>query len=204
MSEEIKKVEGENQQSLPDQDKPSQDQTTTEEQTTEQTADDKIKALEEKFKKEISGLNRKNSELEKEKRELERAKLSEEEKLLAEKEDLKAEIESLEVVKKAAIVAQNLFKAGLPAELTERVKGETEEEIIADIQELETFINQEAEKRAEKIINSRLGGEAPKAGSNADLNSLQAAYNKAKENRDQTGMIAAKRQASLQGVDIID
>lgn len=202
MSEEIKPVEGESQQSEKqvDQDVQSQDQTTT----TEQTADEKIKALEAKFKEELRGVNRRNSELEKEKRELERAKLSEEEKLKAEKDDLQAEIESLELVKKAAIVAQNLYKAGLPTELTHRIKGDTEEEIAADIQDLDNFLNQEAEKRAEKIINSRLGGEAPKAGSNADLNTLQGIYNKAKEKNDMPGMLAVKRKASLEGVEITD
>lgn len=198
MSEEIKKVEGEDQQPLPVQDEPSQ------EQTTEQEADEQIKALEDKHKEQLRGLNRKNSELEKEKRELERAKLSDEEKMKAEKEDLKAEIESLELVKKSAIVAQNLYKAGLPTELSDRVNGETEEEIIDDIQVLEKFLNQEAEKRAEKIINGRLGGEAPKAGSSADLNSLQVSYNKAKERKDMPGMLAVKRRASLEGINITD
>ena len=122
-------------------------------------------------KKEIAGLNRKNSEYEKAIQAKELEKLSEKERAEAEleikrkeKEQLDNEIKNLS---RSRVVDKVLFENNIPPDFADRIKGETEEEIIKDVKALNDYINKLVEERKTKEINAALGGRAPVAGNTA-------------------------------------
>lgn len=122
-------------------------------------------------KKEIAGLNRKNSEYEKAIQAKELEKLSEKERAEAEleikrkeKEQLDNEIKNLS---RSRVVDKVLFENNIPPDFADRIKGETEEEIIKDVKSLNDYINKLVEERKTKEINAALGGRAPVAGDTA-------------------------------------
>ena len=122
-------------------------------------------------KKEIAGLNRKNSEYEKAIQAKELEKLSEKERAEAEleikrkeKEQLDNEIKNLS---RSRVVDKVLFENNIPPDFANRIKGETEEEIIKDVKALNDYINKIVEERKTKEINTALGGRAPVAGNTA-------------------------------------
>jgi vacuolar-type H+-ATPase subunit I/STV1 len=135
-----------------------------------------VKEMETRFKKELAGLNKKNSELERALKDSELAKLTEAERLKAETEMLKAEKTKVEQETKqltrARVIDKSLFDAGLPQDFAKRISGDNEESIAEDIKAFTDFINAEAEKRAEKIINERLGGKAPIKGAAVSQKSM--------------------------------
>jgi len=119
-------------------------------------------------KKEIAGLNRKNSEYEKAIQAKELEKLSEKERAEAEleikrkeKEQLDNEIKNLS---RSRVVDKVLFENNIPPDFADRIKGETEEEIIKDVKMFNDYINKIVEERKTKEINTALGGRAPVAG----------------------------------------
>lgn len=122
-------------------------------------------------KKEIAGLNRKNSEYEKTIQAKELEKLSEKERAekeleikRKEKEQLDNEIKNLS---RSRVVDKVLFENNIPPDFADRIKGETEEEIIKDVKALNDYINKIVEERKTKEINTALGGRAPVAGNTA-------------------------------------
>jgi hypothetical protein len=118
----------------------------------------------EQFKSEIAGLNRKNSEYEKEikAKELEgKSEAEQKELLLLEKEAIQKEIIELN---RGRIVDKTLNDSGLPLDFAKRIIGADEVSIVADIKVFSEFIEATAQKRAESIINERLGGKTPEAG----------------------------------------
>ena len=167
---------------------------------------EEVEKIQEQSKNEIAGLNRRNSELENKIKEAEKAKMTEEERLKTELEEARTEKERIEKetqeLTRARIVDKTLFDAGLPQEFAKRVNGNDEESILADVTAFQEFINNEAEKRAESIINERLGGKAPKAGDLPDTSSLQAQYDNARKKQDFATCVAIKRKAQADGVQI--
>ena len=119
-------------------------------------------------KKEIAGLNRKNSEYEKAIQAKELEKLSEKERAEAELEIKKKEKEQLDNeiknLSRSRVVDKVLFENNIPPDFANRIKGETEEEIIKDVKSLNDYINKIVEERKTKEINTALGGRAPIAG----------------------------------------
>lgn len=144
---------------------------TTQDQTPQPDQADISKRLEElesKWKKEVAGRDRRIAELDKKVQEAELAKLDEKEraeKLLenANKEYERITAETAEKERQFAI-KEKLYNAGLPQTFAKRITGQTEEEIDADIKELQSFLDSEKDKLVEKTINERLGGISPKAG----------------------------------------
>lgn len=176
------------------------------EEKTEINTDDKLKEMEERWKKEIAGLNRRNSELQKTLEEKELEKLNEEDKAKEQlrraqedKERIETEIKELN---KSRLVDKYLHESNLPTNLAKRINGEDEETIQADVKDLVDFINAEVEKRAEATINERLGGQPPKSGATPDDTTLQAQYEAAKKAGNIAQCIAIKRAASVEGVEI--
>jgi len=95
-------------------------------------------------------------------------KLSEKERAEAEleikrkeKEQLDNEIKNLS---RSRVVDKVLFENNIPPDFANRIKGETEEEIIKDVKALNDYINKIVEERKTKEINTALGGRAPVAG----------------------------------------
>ncbi|MCP3685565.1 MAG: DUF4355 domain-containing protein [bacterium] len=124
-----------------------------------------VQDMKEEFKKELSGLNRKNSELETEKKELERQGLEEKERTKLELEDVKEarlkEESELKSLRRIRVVENTLVDAGLPLDLANRINGDLDEDIKADVTALKDWFQSAVEKEAEKITNERLGGKPP-------------------------------------------
>jgi hypothetical protein len=175
---------------------------------------EKVSIALESHKKEIAGLNRRNSELEKALKEKEDHEKELELKSLDEKERSKRELELAKEEKKKIeeetqklkierIIDKSLFDVGLPQEFAKHINGETEEEIKDDISGLNEFINKQVEDRIEKEINKRLSGNKPIGNDKpVDVNNLQSAYDKAKENNNGPLKIAILRKAKEEGIDI--
>ena len=163
-------------------------------------ANAKLKAeLEERYKKEIAGLNKRNSELEGKVKKTELEKMSEAERIEAERKELEAEKQTIKQQKIDLMVAKELANSGLPEEFAKRISGETEDEIKADVKWLKDFLTSKAHELSEGEIAKRLGGEAPKGGQKPDVSTLQGMYDKAKTRNDVAGMLAIKRQAKQAG-----
>ncbi len=138
-----------------------------------------IQALKDGFKKEISGLNRKNSELEKEKTDLERQGLEEQERIKLELDDMKEaklkEEQELTQLRRERTIESALVSAELPIQLARRINGSSDEEINSDIAEMKEFIQKISEEKAEKIVNERLGGKPPVQGKTPDGTTMKQA-----------------------------
>lgn len=135
--------------------------------------------LEEKFKRETAGLNKKVSDLEKLIKAKERegmdesaAKKAELDEILQEKERILKENQQL---LKKRTVDTLLHESGLPLKLFEdRILGTTEEEIKADVEAVKTFIESEVAKRVEAQVSEALKGKTPgKQGEDAKKMTLE-------------------------------
>lgn len=163
-------------------------------------ANAKLKSeLEERYKKEIAGLNKRNSELEGKVKKTELEKMSEAERIEAERKELEAEKQTIKQQKIDLMVAKELASSGLPEEFAKRISGETEEEIKADVKWLNDFLTKKAHELSQGEIAKRLGGDVPKGGQKPDVSTLQGMYDKAKARNDVAGMVAIKRQAKQAG-----
>ena len=163
-------------------------------------ANAKLKAeLEERYKKEIAGLNKRNSELEGKVKKTELEKMSEAERIEAERKELEAEKQTIKQQKIDLMVAKELANSGLPEEFAKRISGETEDEIKADVKWLKDFLTSKAHELSEGEIAKRLAGDTPKGGQKTDVSTLQGMYDKAKARNDVAGMVAIKRQAKQAG-----
>jgi len=127
-------------------------------------ATDRLVELEEKYKKELAGLNKRNSELEKKVKLTEQEKMTEAEKLEAERKELQAEKDSIKREKINLQIIKELASVGLPADFANRISGETEDEIKADVKALNKFLDERAHERSEAEIAKRLKGDNPKGG----------------------------------------
>lgn len=166
-------------------------------------SEDILLQIKEQHKKELAGLNRRNEELRKQIQDKDLEKLSAEERLkeeirLAKEEKEKIETET-EKIKRERIIDKLLFDAGLPQKFSSRINGKEENEIEKDILDFQNFINAEAEKRAEAIINQRLGGKAPSGGAVID-EGHQALYDNARKSGNMAQAIAIKRAAQKEGI----
>jgi hypothetical protein len=124
------------------------------------------KELEEKYKSEIAGLNRKTNELQKalKEKELEgKSEAEQAEALRLEKEQIQKEIAELN---RGRLIDKQLDSAGLPLDFAKRITGADESSIETDVKEFGEYIEKIALQKAEKIINERLGGAPPESGSN--------------------------------------
>lgn len=126
--------------------------------------DSKIVELEEKYKKELAGLNKRNSELEKKVKLTEQEKMTEAEKLEAERKELQAEKDSIKREKINLQIIKELASVGLPADFANRISGENEDEIKADVKALNKFLDERAHERSEAEIAKRLKGDIPRGG----------------------------------------
>ena len=163
-------------------------------------ANAKLKAeLEERYKKEIAGLNKRNSELEGKVKKAEQEKMTEAERIEAERKELEAEKQTIKQQKIDLMVAKELANSGLPEEFAKRISGETEDEIKADVKWLKDFLTTKAHELSQGEIAKRLGGEPPKGGQKTEVSTLQGMYDKAKTRNDVAGMLAIKRQAKQAG-----
>ena len=119
-------------------------------------------------KAEIAGLNRKNSEYEKAIQAKELEKLSEKERAEKELEFLKQEKEKeqaeTERLRRDRIVDKILFDNNIPLEFNERIKGNTQEEILSDVKAFNDFVEKIVVQRVEKTVKEKLGGAAPIGG----------------------------------------
>ncbi len=140
----------------------AQEQVQVEEPKVEAT--DKLVELEEKYKKELAGLNKRNSELEKKVKLTEQEKMTEAEKLEAERKELQAEKDSIKREKINLQIIKELASVGLPADFANRISGENEDEIKADVKALNKFLDERAHERSEAEIAKRLKGDNPKGG----------------------------------------
>jgi len=156
------------------------------------------KALEDS-KKEISGLNRKNTEYEKAIQQKELEKLSEQDRAKAElelikQEKLKTEAEIKEI-SLARVIDTELFNAGITPEFAKRIKGETPEEIKADIKLFKEQYDKDVNALVEKKVNEALGGKPPATGgtpSGSLRQQLINQYNEAEKKGDGAAMFSLK------------
>ena len=120
--------------------------------------------IQEQFKSEISGLNRKNTELQTtlKTRELEGKTVAEQKELLLQE---KIQIEK-DIIKlnRGRIIDRELSEAGLPLELSSRIQGSDEANIKADVITLSAYIQKLAQDKADGIINKKLAGKPPEDG----------------------------------------
>jgi hypothetical protein len=159
---------------------------------------EKAKAeLEEKFKTEIAGLNRKNSEIAKELKQKELEGKSEAEQVEAlrkEKEDILKEVENLN---RSRIVDKELDSAGLPLDFAKRIIGKDETEIAEDIKAFKTYIDELVKTQAQADINSKLGGSTPEGGAPPSETTLDEKIQKAQAAGDFVTVMALKDQKKL-------
>ena len=142
----------------------AEEQVQVEEPKVEQELDSKLVELEEKYKKELAGLNKRNSELEKKVKLTEQEKMTEAEKLEAERKELQAEKDSIKRERINLQIIKELASVGLPADFANRISGETEDEIKADVKALNKYLDTRAHELSEAEIAKRLKGENPKGG----------------------------------------
>ena len=159
----------------------------------------RLAELEERYKKELAGLNKRNSELEKKVKLTEQEKMTEAERLEAERKELQAEKDAIKREKINLQIIKELASVGLPADFANRISGETEDEIKADVKAMKDFLDKKAHELSEAEIAKRLAGDAPKGGQKTDVSTLQGMYDKAKARNDVAGMVAIKRQAKKAG-----
>ena len=179
----------------------AQEQVQVEEPKVEESAglDKRLAELEERYKKELAGLNKRNSELEKKVKLTEQEKMTEAERLEAERKELQAEKDAIKREKINLQIIKELASVGLPADFANRISGENEDEIKADVKALKEFLDKKAHELSEAEIAKRLGGEPPKGGQKTEVSTLQGMYDKAKARNDVAGMVAIKRQAKQAG-----
>ena len=179
----------------------AQEQVQVEEPKVEESAglEKRLAELEERYKKELAGLNKRNSELEKKVKLTEQEKMTEAERLEAERKELQAEKDAIKREKINLQIIKELASVGLPADFANRISGETEDEIKADVKALKDFLDKKAHELSEAEIAKRLAGDAPKGGQKTDVSTLQGMYDKAKARNDVAGMLAIKRQAKQAG-----
>ena len=151
---------------------------------------DKLAELEEKYKKELAGLNKRNSELEKKVKATEAEKMTEAERLEAERKELQAEKDAIKREKINLQITKELASVGLPADFANRISGETEDEIKADVKALNKYLDTRAHELSEAEIAKRLKGENPKGGdtkpklTEAEIEKLQTREERQKARRD--------------------
>ncbi len=179
----------------------AQEQVQVEEPKVEESAglEKRLAELEERYKKELAGLNKRNSELEKKVKLTEQEKMTEAERLEAERKELQAEKDAIKREKINLQIIKELASVGLPADFANRISGETEDEIKADVKALKEFLDKKAHELSEAEIAKRLAGDTPKGGQKTDVSTLQGMYDKAKARNDVAGMLAIKRQAKQAG-----
>ena len=140
----------------------------TEPQATEQAKPTEIEKrlaeLEQKYPKELAGLNKRNSELENKLKALEREKMTEAEKLEAMRKEVEEEKQSAKREKMDFLKLKHLTGAGLPEDFAKRITGESEEDIKADVLTVKAFVESLAHKLSDSEIAKKLGGTAPKGG----------------------------------------
>lgn len=138
-------------------------------ETKEVSVDDKIaqmKAeLEADFAKREADYKTKISKLDRVITEKDREKLSEVERMKAEKADIEAEKEQLkkesEMFRRKLAVDSALNEVGLPLDLADRIKGDSEDDIKADVLGLKAYFDNLINKSAETQISNALKGKAP-------------------------------------------
>ena len=162
--------------------------------------------LEADYKSQIAGLNRAVSEKDKRLQELELSKLDEkaraERELELAREATEKERIELETIRRERSIEKSLLEVGLPVEFSGRVKGETDDAIKEDAKILKEFIDKQIEQGVEKWRNDKLGGKGPETGNTPAVGDLQQLYKKAKEANKKAEVIAIKRQAAAQGIEL--
>lgn len=142
-------------------------------QQDQQTTNTDVEALlaqqEEKYKKELAGLNKTVTKLQKDKEALELEKMSESERAEAERQKAIDEAEAVKAETAKLIrerdLTRVLFNSDLDPDLfADRIKGDTFEEMEADAAVLAKTINEAVEAKMEKEISRRLGGVKPERG----------------------------------------
>lgn len=166
--------------------------------------DQKIREIEEKYKKEIAGLNKRVSEFEKKTKALEAEKLTEAEKIALAQKELEEERTTLKTQLREYTIKEALVGAGLSVELARSISGESKEEIAASVKTLKGILDSEAKKIADAEINKRLGGKPPTGGTAETVTGLQALYDKAKKEGRVADSLAIKRMAATTGEQIKD
>lgn len=124
----------------------------------------KTAEIAERYKKEIAGLNKRNSELEKKVKLTEQEKMTEAERLEAERKELQAEKDAIKREKINLQIIKELASVGLPPDFANRISGETEDEIKADVKAMKEFLDKKAHELSEAEIAKRLQGDIPKGG----------------------------------------
>jgi flagellar biosynthesis GTPase FlhF len=147
----------------------SEDQANQQDQQTTPNIEELLAKQEEKYKRELAGLNKTVTKLQKDKETLELEKMSESERAEAEKRKAIEEAESIKAETAKLIrerdLTKVLFNSDLDPDLfADRIKGETFEEMEADANVLAETINKAVEAKMEKEITRRLGGVKPEPG----------------------------------------
>ena len=101
----------------------------------------KTAEIAEQYKKELAGLNKRNSELEKKVKLTEQEKMTEAERLEAERKELQVEKDAIKREKINLQIIKELASVGLPADFANRISGESEDEIKADVKVLNKFLD---------------------------------------------------------------
>ena len=165
----------------------------------------KLEELETRFKKEVSGRDRRIADMEKTMKEKEREKLSEEERIKAELEEFKAEKERLaketENLRRQSTIEKSLYENELPIELSNRIQGSNEEEIKDDIKQFNDYVNSIVDERIKKLTNEKLAGKSPVAGTQ-EASTLKSAFDKAKASGNLALMTKIREEALKQGIQI--
>ena len=136
-----------------------------------------VNAASETSKKEIAGLNRKNSELEKQLSDERKAKMTEAERATAELEELRtaAERERKEVHKlqRERWIDQALTDAGLSLDFANRITGENQEEVQADVKKFAEIFGSKVKETSDKEVNGRLGNTPPQRTGQSPENTMK-------------------------------
>jgi hypothetical protein len=114
-----------------------------------------------RYKSEIAGLNRKIAEMRKQMEESSMTAEQKAEALRKEREELEQETATL---RRNLIIERQLKEYSLPQEFTDRVQGNTEEEIKQDAERFRTFIDNLVHENMKDEINRKLAGKPPRGG----------------------------------------
>lgn len=180
-----------------------QDEKQTQQITAEELESAILKKIEARFKADIDGLNRANTKLQNENKSLKQATMSAEE--IAAQKIKDAEEKANEALKKAQdyerglAVSKALNDFKLPASMDKRISGNTPEEIAADVKAFNDFVEAIVAERVKAGVASKIGGETPKGGNTAPVETYQQQYDDAKKAGKMDVAISIKRWAVANG-----
>lgn len=120
--------------------------------------------VENQYKPQIQGLDKKISQLEKEKRDLERSQMNDEQRRADIEKEFAEKMSRIEQRERHSMIREIMADEGIDKEFFGYFTGNTEMEIREQISSFKNILETKVKQYSEKEINKKLGNGAPKGG----------------------------------------